>query len=75
MIPCLSTVICCRSNVNGTNLKKHEDYPLTWMAPVYESGEWSDPYFDCDGYLKDWVITYRVPFFGNQGYGSPVEFR
>jgi len=46
-----------------------------WYSAGYESGLWSDPYFDCLGYVKDWILSYRVPFFGNTGYGSAVEFR
>lgn len=64
-----------RADVSGKNIRKHEDYPLVWESAVYESGLWSDPYFDCYGYIKDWIVSYRVPFFGNNGYGSPVEFR
>ena len=44
------------------------------MAPRYQDGYWSNPYFDCDGFVKDWVITYAAPFFGGVGTTKLVEF-
>ena len=67
--------VSARSDDAGLNIRKHEEYPLVYKSASYEAGVWSDPYFDCDGYIKDWVISYRIPFFGNTGYGSAVEFR
>lgn len=72
---CVFVVYVCRADEPGKNIRKHEDYPLVWQAAGYEVGTWSDPYFDCEGYIKDWILSYRVPFFGNTGYGSPTEFR
>ena len=49
------------------------------IAPSYDdlffTGWWSEPYFDCDGYVDEWVITYSVPFFGFNSIGSALEFK
>jgi len=64
-----------RNDIDGTNIRKHEEYPLVYKSASYEAGVWSDPYFDCGGYINDWILSYRIPFFGNTGYGSAVKFR
>ncbi len=64
-----------RSDLEGTSLKKFELYPMYFYAPKEEDGWWSAPYFDCDGYVNEWVITYSVPFFGLNSIGSAIEFK
>ena len=64
-----------RSDLDGTSLKKFEMYPQYYQAPKEEDGWWSPPYFDCDGYVNDWVITYAVPFFGLNTIRSALEFK
>ena len=64
-----------RSDLQGNNLKRFEMYPMYYRAPNETDGWWSAPYFDCDGYVNDWVITYSVPFFGRNTIGSTLEFK
>lgn len=64
-----------RSDLAGTSLKKFEMYPQYYQAPKEQDGWWSPPYFDCDGYVNDWVITYAVPFFGLNTIRSALEFK
>lgn len=64
-----------RSDLAGTSLKKFELYPLYYRAPSVEDGLWSAPYFDCNGYVNDWIISYSVPFFGQNSIGSAIEFK
>ena len=64
-----------RSDVNGTSLVKFELFPLYFRAPKEEHGFWSAPYFDCDGYVNDWIMTYSVPFFGLNSVSSDIEFK
>ena len=61
-----------RADSQGLNIKKLEGSPLVWESASYEAGGWSDPYFDCGGYVNDWILSYRIPFFGNL---SSPEFR
>ena len=64
-----------RSGKTGASLKRFELYPLYYRAPKLEDGWWSAPYFDCDGYVNNWVITYSVPFFGLNTIGTDIEFK
>jgi len=64
-----------RSDVNGTSLVKFELFPLYFRAPKEEDGLWSEPYFDCDGYVNEWVVTYSVPFFGLNSVATDIEFK
>ncbi|ELU11322.1 hypothetical protein CAPTEDRAFT_161811 [Capitella teleta] len=64
-----------RSDLGGTSLKKFELYPLYYRAPSEKDGWWSAPYFDCNGYVNDWIISYSVPFFGQNSIGSAIEFK
>jgi hypothetical protein len=36
---------------------------------------WSAPYFDCDGYVNDWIVTYSTPFFGLNSVATDIEFK
>jgi len=64
-----------RSDVNGTSLVKFELFPLYFRAPKEEDGLWSEPYFDCDGYVNEWIVTYSVPFFGLNSVKADIEFK
>ena len=64
-----------RSDLAGTSLKKFELYPQYFRAPKEEDGWWSAPYFDCDSYINDWILTYSVPFFGLNSIGTAIEFK
>jgi len=63
-----------RSDINGSQSQRYFHYPLFYMAPRYQDGYWTHPYFDCNGYVKDWIITYAAPFFGGVGTTKMVEF-
>ena len=44
----------------------------------YRHGQWFAPRFQCDsrGILpRDWIVTYAVPFFGKDQFGTGLEFR
>lgn len=64
-----------RSDINGTSLVKFELFPLYFRAPKEEDGLWSAPYFDCDGYVNDWIVTYSTPFFGLNSVATDIEFK
>ncbi|ESO11626.1 hypothetical protein HELRODRAFT_108901 [Helobdella robusta] len=64
-----------RSDVNGTSQVSFLLYPMYFQAPMEEDGLWSVPYFKCDGYIDDWIITYSVPFFGFNSVGTAIEFK
>lgn len=49
--------------------------PFYYKAPREEDGIWTAPYFDCDGYVDEWIITYSVPFFGQNSDSSAIEFQ
>lgn len=52
-----------RSDPKGTSSIKFEYYPISYYAPKYEDGMWSNPVFKCDGMVNAWVVTYSIPFF------------
>jgi len=64
-----------RSDVKGTSLKKFELYPMYYFAPKEEDGWWSAPYFDCNGFVNDWIVTYSIPFFGLNSIRTDIEFK
>lgn len=51
------------------------DTEITYRGPLYGDGKWSQPTFKCDGIVMDWVISYRVPFYGPESSGSGLEFK
>ncbi|CAH8864237.1 unnamed protein product [Trichobilharzia szidati] len=63
-----------RSDVNGTQLQRYFTFPIYYRVPYYEDGYWTQPYFDCDGMVKDWIITYATPFFGVVGEERALRF-
>lgn len=64
-----------RFNETGEYLKKYEHYPNFYRAANLDHGFWTNPYFDCDGKLKKWVITYAAPFFGWDSLKVKLEFK
>lgn len=63
-----------RSDVNGTQLQRYFNFPIYYRVPYYEDGYWTQPYFDCQGMVKDWLITYASPFFGVFGEERALRF-
>ncbi|KAG5449991.1 hypothetical protein CSKR_101219 [Clonorchis sinensis] len=63
-----------RSDVNGTQIQRYFNFPIYYRVPHYEDGYWTHPYFDCDGMVKDWLITYAAPFFGVLGEERALRF-
>lgn len=64
-----------RHNETGEFLMKYEHYPNSYRAANINHGYWSQPQFDCDGYVKKWLITYSVPFFGWDSLKVKLEFK
>ena len=53
----------------------YSEAQISFRAPQYTDGEWSQPTYKCDNMLTDWVFTYRVPFFGPESSGTGLEFK
>ncbi|KAL3310448.1 hypothetical protein Ciccas_010988, partial [Cichlidogyrus casuarinus] len=70
----MTTKSFIRSSWEGYLEQRHYNYPLYYRAPKYEDGFWSSPYFDCNGPLKEWLITYSAPFFGPIGQEQQLRF-
>ncbi|XP_017885340.1 uncharacterized protein LOC108628125 [Ceratina calcarata] len=64
-----------RFNETGEYLKKYEHYPNSYRAANLNHGHWTTPYFDCNGKVKKWVITYASPFFGWDSLREKLEFK
>lgn len=64
-----------RFNETGQHLKKFEQYPNFYRAAKLTDGFWTNPYFDCNGRVKKWLITYAVPFFGWDSIKVKLEFK
>ncbi|GBP14576.1 hypothetical protein EVAR_93452_1 [Eumeta japonica] len=63
-----------RDDEMGHYLRRHERYPTYYRAANLNHGHWTRPYYDCDGHLKQWVITYAAPFFGWDSVKVKLEF-
>ena len=48
---------------------------LNFRAANLAQGHWTAPYFDCNGLVKMWKITYASPFFGWDSLRSRIEFK
>ena len=46
-----------------------------FRAANLSQGIWTPPYFDCDGLVKRWLITYVSPFFGWNSLRNRIEFK
>ena len=64
-----------RYNETGEYQKKYEHYPNSYRAANLNHGHWTTPYFDCNGKVKKWVITYASPFFGLDSLKEKLEFK
>ncbi|XP_032681371.1 uncharacterized protein LOC116848905 [Odontomachus brunneus] len=64
-----------RYNETGVYQKKYEHYPNFYRAANLDHGHWTTPYFDCNGKVKKWVITYASPFFGWDSLKEKLEFK
>ncbi|EEB13934.1 conserved hypothetical protein [Pediculus humanus corporis] len=64
-----------RQNETGENQIKYEHYPTSYRAANLDHGYWTSPYFDCDGKVPKWVITYAAPFFGWNSLKADLEFK
>lgn len=64
-----------RDSEEGNYLKHYERYPTFYRAANVKHGHWTQPYFDCDGHLKQWVVTYGAPFFGWDNVKVKLEFK
>lgn len=64
-----------RHNETGEYLQQYEHYPNFYRAANLNHGYWSPPYFDCDGHVKLWLVTYAVPFFGWDSLKVKLEFK
>ncbi|OXU20878.1 hypothetical protein TSAR_014574 [Trichomalopsis sarcophagae] len=64
-----------RYNETGESLKKYEHYPTSYRAANLNHGYWTVPYFDCNGKVKKWLITYASPFFGWDSLKYKLEFK
>lgn len=61
-------------NPNGEHSHK-PPYTTSYKAGNMEHGYWTSPKYDCDGYVKKWLITYAAPFFGWDESKSNIEFK
>lgn len=68
-----------RGDYAGKILVHYETgYPLYYYAPRLTHGQWFAPVYQCDDrnlLPRDWIVTYAVPFFGKDKFGSGLEFR
>ena len=48
---------------------------FVFRAANIDHGHWTAPYFDCDGLVKMWKITYASPFFGWDSLRQRIEFK
>lgn len=58
----------------GTSQIRFEYFPMRYIAPAYYDGQWSHPYFRCDGMVDEWVMTYSTPFFLKNYISNKIEF-
>lgn len=63
-----------RADPKRSNSIPHPKYPIYATLPTMEDGLWTEPYFDCAGPVRDWIITYAVPFFGSSAVSGKLEF-
>lgn len=64
-----------RYNESGEHSQKYEHFPTYYKAANMNHGYWTTPQFDCQGYVKKWLITYAVPFFGWDSIRVKLEFK
>uniref|UniRef100_A0A182M7C6 GPR158/179 extracellular domain-containing protein n=1 Tax=Anopheles culicifacies TaxID=139723 RepID=A0A182M7C6_9DIPT len=64
-----------RHNETGEYAQRFEHFPNFYHAATMDHGYWTTPEFDCQGYVKKWLITYAVPFFGWDSLKAKLEFK
>lgn len=64
-----------RHNETGEFMQKYEHYPNSYRAASLKHGYWTQPQFDCNGYVKKWLVTYAAPFFGWDSLKVKLEFK
>ena len=66
-----------RSDETGDDiyLRRYEHFPEYYRAANIKQGMWTAPYYDCDGLVKMWKITYAAPFFGWDSLRNRIEFK
>lgn len=64
-----------RFNETGGHLQKYEHYPTFYRAANLDHGQWTQPYFDCEGKVKKWLLSYAAPFFGWDSVKVKLEFK
>ncbi|XP_063987844.1 uncharacterized protein LOC135167987 [Diachasmimorpha longicaudata] len=64
-----------RYNETGDHSMKYEHFPNFYRAANLDHGHWTTPYFDCNGKVNKWVITYASPFFGWDSIKAKLEFK
>ncbi|XP_013142311.1 PREDICTED: uncharacterized protein LOC106106296 [Papilio polytes] len=64
-----------RDDELGVHLRQYEKYPTFYRAANIKHGHWTQPYYDCEGPLKQWVVTYASPFFGWDNVKVKLEFK
>lgn len=77
----VSTYGCCMAKL-FIYFKVLELFPLvTYIENMYfraanlDHGYWTTPYFDCNGKVPKWFITYAAPFFGWDSLKVKLEFK
>lgn len=50
-------------------------FSVFYRAANLDQGHWTAPYFDCDGLVPMWKITYAAPFFGWDSLRNRIEFK
>ena len=66
-----------RSDEQGDDiyLRRYEHFPEYYRAANIKHGLWTAPYYDCNGLVKMWKITYASPFFGWDSLRNRIEFK
>ncbi|XP_063705468.1 uncharacterized protein LOC134834659 [Culicoides brevitarsis] len=64
-----------RHNETGEYPQKYEHFPNFYHSAKLEHGHWSEPVFDCNGFVKKWLVTYSAPFFGWDSLRVKLEFK
>lgn len=70
-----TTKIQIRYNSSGVSNIRYDHYPLQYKAAELRHGYWTAPFFDCQGFHNQWLITYAAPFFGFDKIKSRLEFK
>jgi len=66
-----------RSEEKSDNLylRRYEHFPEYYKAANMKQGLWTAPYYDCNGLVKMWKVTYASPFFGWDSLRNRIEFK